>query len=204
MDKLPTTSIEQKFTVEKIPQPKRVFVEIGGGEHPILYFNEDRWAKEDYYIGIDIDKADLYQGKNSSDRFHERKIPKEHILFIRGDMNRLSLKEKTIGELYVANVFGLWGEKMGGFLSEASRVLRSDGRLIIFEQYTPMPLDDYMDRFKRQHNGLRTILEQGGFVLDAVVTPKDAKWNELMDQYNYRENISGTRDYILIASLRDK
>ena len=166
-------------------QPMRVFVEVGTNELPITFIGKRQFESEnDMYIGIDVKKSEVISAR----QMHEFGPKGQHAIFMQASAEQLPLKNESVGEIFFGNVFGdpsiLIPEK-GTFLSEAERVLKQDGQLVIKETNTPLNIKK-----------LRELLAGRSFHEDRMLTPEDKSWKEEIQKY---ESIAfGARDSYLM------
>lgn len=192
---------------EKVPEvkeghegPKRVFVEIGPRAQPVTWMGRRHFGENDMYIGIDIDERELRDAPEVTDPAHTS----ENIHFLAGDARKLPLKENSVHEIYFGNVFGdsvhIRDSDREQFVTEAKRVLKTGGELIIKETASPI-----------SQSSIGDLLLRYGFAVEKVIRPTDAGWEEMVGQYDLLEarpqrlvgNVN-IQSFLLIARLPGK
>ncbi len=153
-------------------QPLHVFVEVGTNQLPVTFMGEKRFGGEnDMYIGIDVKKKDVVMAK----QVHEFGPKGQHATFVQASAEQLPLKDESAEEMFFGNVFGdpsIDTGAMSTFLSEAERVLKQGGQLIIKETNTPIDIEE-----------LRNLLSWHHFREERVITTEDKNWKEELRPY---------------------
>lgn len=119
--------IEKEKSSEK--EKKEVIVEIGTNMVPLSYFStnfKEAIKKDALYVGIEKVESELQNAyKEDIDNF------------VVGDLKNIPLKDNTVNQLWLFNVFGSKNISIYDALKEMSRVLKIKGEIIIGETYTP-------------------------------------------------------------------
>ena len=174
------TTLEKELPLEvseaEDTRPSRLFVEIGTSYNPATFQGRRAFGESDIYIGFDKDMRTVQQGKEKNDWVSDRHG--KNVFFAAGDGTEMPLKNESADELYFGNVFGDPGaERQEDFhkrlLTEAQRLLRNTGTLIIGETNTPHELES-----------LTKKLQESGFEVESVLHGADPAWESEMRQYS--------------------
>ncbi len=172
--------IESRAKAEKESPQKRVFVEVGTNKAPVPFAGRKEFGSNDVYIGIDLAEESVRGAreyvKDAAAAAERDESGKNNLFFLSADAKSLPLREKSVDELYFGNVFGypaIEPPELLNFLSEARRVLKSSGKIIIKENNTPADLEF-----------LRKMLKQKGFAVKKLVRAGDKNWEEEISLYD--------------------
>lgn len=197
----------------------RVFVEIGYGSQPAFLDIKDKEERqtqfrEVHYIGIEPEEDKVDEAKHfasMTDTSHMRSIGLN-----KGTIEDLSLKDESVDEVYIANVFAethaeqnwdlLRSQIVSSNIHEApgnrpftklveqmekvKRILKPDGQLTIVETNTPTELDVMTD-----------LLDTLGFSIEKIIKKEDElEWQQMENRYHITVKMAYLEDpYIIIA-----
>ena len=166
--------------VEKGPAAK-TFVEIGlyqGATIPYIGNGRFKKGKNDnnLYIGIDLRSDRVRDAKEDAESMRVDIHKKDNMLFIHGDARKLPLKTESADEIFMGNVLGdlsISGSDKEAMLKEARRGIKSGGRLIIREIYTPLRL-----------KSVEELCRKAGFMVEKVITGKNEEEITELKRFN--------------------
>ncbi|MEK7547255.1 MAG: methyltransferase domain-containing protein [Patescibacteria group bacterium] len=170
---------EQMEQKEQETPIKRVFIELGAGHRPLPTEGDKTFSENDIYVGVDMDEERLKKGRSETQK-GEKSSEKQNMYFVRGDATKLPLGSGISDEIFLRNILGDPGitqEIKDGFLNEAGRIAKDNGRLIIEETYTPRRLKE-----------VRDILRQHGFIVERVekISEKHSPFPDWDESFTYR------------------
>jgi ubiquinone/menaquinone biosynthesis C-methylase UbiE len=136
--------------VELGKQKKRVFIDLGSGQIPSVFWGDREYKGADYYIGIDNRGEMIHSARSLGDVVPNKENfarAGKNILLIKGDVAKgLPFRDNSVDEVLMSNIMGEFSIKyVGDFFIEARRVLKPDGFLIILETQTPNVTVDWRD-----------------------------------------------------------
>ncbi len=195
-------------------KPQRVFVDFGAGRHPVAGADWEKFRDNYTYVAIDYDPEELKFGKN--DLLEKIGYIPENVLFVQSNGKNIPLQSNSVDEIYFGNVFGepfrkefkkkkepeLISERktiidIRNFVSEAGRILKDNGLIVILETYTPTDSSE---------NDLKKTLESAGFVIEKRIGAEDPgfvtewrKYDSFHEHFSRKGEGIGGESYILYA-----
>ena len=116
---------------------------------------------------------------------------KDNMLFVHGDARKLPLKTESADEIFMGNVLGdpsISGSDKEAMLKEARRGIKSGGRLIIRETYTPLRLKN-----------VEELCRKAGFMVEKVITGKNNEEMTELKRFNRFDQRTFSHGYALYA-----
>lgn len=152
---------------------KKIFLEIGSNVTSVPAQGERIFSQDELYIGIEPSPK-VFEAKKFSEIVGGKK---ENINFIQAVGEHLPIKDNSVDELYVGNVFcdpditchPSW------LVPEFFRVLITNGKLIIVGTNTPSEFDS---------KEVNELITENGFLIDKVIHPTDEAWEREIKQFD--------------------
>lgn len=199
---------------EAIATASHVTLEFGTGDMPLFESqSEQSFNADNLYIGVNLDSKQhnhLAEKVESIDGFAVLSEKNED-----GNIDQLPIPDKSIDTVFMANVFGEPDSEhiMESFkhsdglykgnsdinsktetLSEAKRLLKEDGRIVVLENNTP-----YQAGFSGNYDSMVKLLTDSGFNVVAAINQKDDDWEELVTQFAKPVEWWSYGSYLVIA-----
>ncbi|MBP6859928.1 MAG: methyltransferase domain-containing protein [Candidatus Magasanikbacteria bacterium] len=122
---------------------KKIIVEVGTDGKPFFLIGHRKLKPDELYISIDQDISRA----RATDRMAHR-LNVENTMAVNADARTLPFADSTVDEMVFTNVFGEGGKTAPNYfdsmLTEAVRVLKKNGTILITETYTPSLVPDRM------------------------------------------------------------
>ena len=170
---------------------KRIFLEVGIDpqyEGPLIFNENFKLSEEEQYIGIDVEMDAIKRAQQIND---ERKSS-ENIFFVNADGKSIPLGDKSVDTIYFGNIFGSGISEKERFLLESKRVLKQDGRIIIFDNITPRYARMEMGKGKKKENSLDAMLLETGFEITRELHSGDKDWDETLQTLGIQDKAETT------------
>ena len=189
-------------------QNRHVIVELGFGEMPLpLKAPSGKFTKQTYYIGLELPKEmqdSLYYSKflGSANRglpFSRRKVKemsleeRQNIELVAGDiLNKQPITDKSADEVFIANVLtdphfrrGRGWYDFKGLFEEVSRILKPNGRLVVYTSYVPF-----------DNARIQNLLKDNGYEIQAEYSANNPDDLKFVQEYDMNAN---GPEHLLIA-----
>ena len=186
-----------EITRERYEKLKRLFVDIGFGNYPVVDNGNKKFEEDEIYLGLDLDpeKIDKFSAKyKNSPNIQFKKVGGNK------DNFHLPLLDGSADEVHIANVFGIPraidSHNLQLLLEESIRILREGGTLSVLETLTPNYSKDTFERLLRTYPLLKIILS---------ISPHSPEWQEEIVKYDnskehWNPSIASNRNYYLIKA----
>jgi ubiquinone/menaquinone biosynthesis C-methylase UbiE len=214
-----TQELQTSKLHEAIISAHHVTVEFGTGDMPLFEIQDAHtFNTQNLYIGVNIDSK---QHKFLADKIKE--FDGFAVLSEKnkdGNIDKLPIPDESVDTVFIANVFGEPDSQhiMEPFknsdglykgntdinskietLSEAKRLLKEGGRIVILENNTP-----YKAGFSGNYNSMVELLENSGFQIADAVNQKDADWAELVVHFAKPAEWWSYSSYLVIAQKTEQ
>ena len=182
MDLESPASLEQK--------PRRVFVEIGGGRNPVPLFGTKEFRENDIYLDLDARHEDL---RDKHIEFGEKKYlrdKKVKFFFIEANAENMPIQSNSVDEVCFGNILGeerINHQSIDKFLTEANRILKVGGEIIVLETSTPP-----------HYTTIRNMVSAKGFELERKLDRSDSDFEEFRKRYQGPIDIGAINSHIMI------
>lgn len=149
-------AIESDLKENLIEKEKKIILEIGTGELPIVSHNSGIGKKirddaENLYIALE-ETRDIEESKKESQYRKWKGVHDLRTLFIKGDAIHAPFKDNTIDEVILRNVVGDPDIKLLHLIiPEINRILKRQGQMTIVELYTPDVARKFFERFNTKN-----------------------------------------------------
>lgn len=182
-------------------RPPYTYVEIGTGTNSMPNYSNVEFGEDNQYIGVDISKKEI-DSAHRVGRLYRDKEP-EGVSFVQADGRELPLPAESVDEVILNTLTTspeVWNEIMArsedasdGFvfhemMSEAKRVLRPGGKLVIKDQHDPRPEGQYIP-----------VLEMNGFRILGVLEVGDEHWESEAGKYGMPKELDSFGPKLVVA-----
>ena len=171
-------------------KPRKVFLEVGlderFGNQPLLFNKGAVLEDHDIYIGLDCDEIVINSTLIQYGMEGLQDSGKHKFFFIHADAAKVPLRQGSVDTVYFSNVFGSPAERREEFLSEASRVIKPTGQIVIFENITPEDADDWLAPESPSKVTLKDKLKENHFEIVEKIGPTDPGWESKLKEFGIR------------------
>ena len=153
---------QEKSRESESKNTRRVFIDLGSGLFTAAFSGNRALQDNDYYIGVDNNRKKIQAALTTHDIAANKKnfdnIGK-NVFFVQGNGGELPFADSSADEVFLGNVLGDRAiHSVDAFLTEARRILKTDGKLVILETITPSAAKE-----RDNSNDITHFVENFGF-----------------------------------------